>query len=65
MADNTAFYTKNGTMLGTAFRNIGNIPLYPCIGLRTPGEQVTVNFGQAAFVFDIDQYVKVRLPAFS
>ncbi|ORZ01158.1 concanavalin A-like lectin/glucanase domain-containing protein [Syncephalastrum racemosum] len=58
MADNSAFYTKNGTMLGTAFRNISNIPLYPCIGLRTPGEQVTVNFGQAPFVFDIDQYVK-------
>ncbi|ORX46066.1 SPRY-domain-containing protein [Hesseltinella vesiculosa] len=56
----TGFYTKNGTMIGVAFRNI---PLYqsyyPVVGLRTPGEAVTTNFGDEPFVFDINQLVKV------
>lgn len=33
--------------------------LYPCVGLRTVGEQITVNFGQKPFVFDIARYVQV------
>ncbi|KAF7723012.1 hypothetical protein EC973_002428 [Apophysomyces ossiformis] len=58
-ADKTAFYTKNGVHLGTAFHSINTTaPLFPCIGLRSPGELVTVNFGQDAFMFDIAQYVK-------
>eukprot|EP00834_Sanchytrium_tribonematis_P005272 NODE_308_length_10101_cov_0.990102.p3 type:complete len:414 gc:universal NODE_308_length_10101_cov_0.990102:2342-1101(-) len=61
--DNYAFYTKNGVHLGVAFKdlplpNLGkeNFPknLYPCVGLRTPGEKVTANFGQRPFKFDID-----------
>ncbi|KAI9489369.1 hypothetical protein BDB00DRAFT_843484 [Zychaea mexicana] len=59
MADKTAFYTKNGTYLGIAFRSLKtSMHLYPCVGLRTPGEHVTVNFGQDPFVFDIVHYVK-------
>lgn len=34
--------------------------LYPCVGLRTVGERVSVNFGQNPFVFDIVQYIKVN-----
>lgn len=34
-------------------------PIYPAIGLRTPGEQVTANFGHEPFIFDIAQYVRV------
>lgn len=57
MADGSAFYTKNGVYLGTAFRSIPmNTRLYPCIGLRTPGERVHVNFGKEPFVFDIIHY---------
>ncbi|KAG0171165.1 hypothetical protein DFQ29_008975 [Apophysomyces sp. BC1021] len=57
-ADNTAFYTKNGMFLGTAFNSIKtSTPLFPCVGLRTPREVVTVNFGQDAFAFDIVQYL--------
>lgn len=34
-------------------------PIYPAIGLRTPRERVTTNFGHEPFVFDIEQFVKV------
>jgi len=59
--DFTCFYTKNGTKLGIAFRDINRkdetgspVRLYPCVGLRTPNEEVEANFGQAPFVFDIE-----------
>ena len=29
-------------------------PLYPCVGLRTTGEEVEVNFGLKPFDFDIE-----------
>ncbi|KAJ9075325.1 hypothetical protein DSO57_1037212 [Entomophthora muscae] len=54
---NTAFYTKNGINLGVAFRDIKGA-LFPCIGLRTPGEVIEANFGQKPFVFDINHYMK-------
>jgi hypothetical protein len=64
----TAFYTKNGVELDTAFRDLtfdvpgktGKGDFYPSIGLRTPGEHIRVNFGQKPFVFDIEGYVLVR-----
>ncbi|KAI8391650.1 uncharacterized protein BYT42DRAFT_202909 [Radiomyces spectabilis] len=57
-AKKTAFYTKNGAFLGVAFENLDtSIDLYPCVGLRTPGEHVLVNFGDEPFAFDIIQYV--------
>lgn len=59
-ANQTAFFTKNGLFLGVAFKQVDlSEPIYPCVGLRTPGEKVSVNFGQERFVFDIVQYVKV------
>jgi hypothetical protein len=56
--DQTVFYTKDGNMVGTAFTDVRN-HLYPTVGLRTQGEVVEANFGQTAFLFDIDGYVKV------
>ncbi|CAM0138250.1 unnamed protein product [Umbelopsis sp. WA50703] len=56
--DMTAFYTKNGVHLSTAFTNIQGASLYPCVGFRTPGEQVEVNFGDKEFKFDIEHYIK-------
>ncbi|KAH0550885.1 hypothetical protein GP486_007751 [Trichoglossum hirsutum] len=47
------FFTKNGTMLGTAFRDIKG-KIFPAVGMKKPGEHVRVNFGQSPFVFDID-----------
>jgi len=63
--DHTCFYTKNGEKLGIAFRDLdrkeggdradkGPIKLYPCVGLRTPGEELESNFGQLPFMFDIE-----------
>jgi hypothetical protein len=68
---NTAFFTKNGHMLGkdlgwetwialtiagTAFRDLKhNVPYYPTVGMKKPGETVRVNFGQEPFAFDIDK----------
>ncbi|KAI9497796.1 hypothetical protein BDB00DRAFT_784331 [Zychaea mexicana] len=60
-AEGTAFYTKNGSFLGNAFEEgilTPDIDYYPCVGLRTPGEHVTVNFGSEPFMFDIIQYIK-------
>ncbi|KAI8378184.1 concanavalin A-like lectin/glucanase domain-containing protein [Choanephora cucurbitarum] len=58
-ADNSAFYTKNGKFLGYAFTQMDlKKDIYPAIGLRTPGEQVTANFGHEPFVFDIEQYIR-------
>jgi hypothetical protein len=43
----------------------GTAPLqyYPTVGLQTPGETVKVNFGQEAFKFDIESFVKVKTSA--
>ncbi|KAF9692087.1 hypothetical protein EKO04_010124 [Ascochyta lentis] len=55
---NTAFFTKNGHMLGTAFRDLKpNMPYYPTIGMKKPGETLRANFGHEPFAFDIDKMV--------
>jgi len=46
------------TRLGTAFRDLKpNMPYYPTVGMKKPGETVRVNFGQEPFAFDIDKMV--------
>jgi len=55
---NSVFYTKNGLRLGLAFQGILNEPLFPAVGLRTPGEIVEANFGQKPFVFDYPKFVE-------
>ncbi|KAI8059180.1 hypothetical protein BC940DRAFT_314215 [Gongronella butleri] len=58
-ANGTAFYTKNGLSLGVAFTDIDPAKhWYPCIGMRTVGECVDVNFGQNPFVYDIAHYIQ-------
>ncbi|KAF3122305.1 hypothetical protein TWF703_001451 [Orbilia oligospora] len=57
----TAFFTRNGQMLGTAFRDIPNDKkLFPAVGMKKPGEHIRVNFGQEEFSFDIDGYMKAE-----
>ncbi|BDA46674.1 Ran-binding protein 10 [Coccomyxa sp. Obi] len=48
------FFTKNGKNLGTAFRGLTQLPLYPTIGLHSPGECIVVNFGASPFAFKLD-----------
>ncbi|KAI9643906.1 hypothetical protein NHQ30_007257 [Ciborinia camelliae] len=56
----SAFFTKNGHHLGTAFRDInGKRDLFPSVGMKKPGEHIRVNFGQSPFVFDIDGMILV------
>ncbi|KAF2637381.1 Ran-binding protein-like protein [Massarina eburnea CBS 473.64] len=56
---NTAFFTKNGHFLGTAFRDLkANVPYYPTIGMKKPNETLRANFGQEPFAFDIDKMVQ-------
>ncbi|KAJ9579611.1 hypothetical protein L9F63_004690, partial [Diploptera punctata] len=57
LIDNTCFYTKNGHNLGIAFTDLPP-NLYPTVGLQTPGEIVDANFGQAPFVFDIEDMMR-------
>ncbi|KAI8337545.1 concanavalin A-like lectin/glucanase domain-containing protein [Chlamydoabsidia padenii] len=55
----SAFYTKNGLLIGTAFSSLDlTKQYYPVIGLRTPGEHVMTNFGDDDFVFDVELYMK-------
>lgn len=59
-ADASAFYTKNGRFIGTAFSSLNlSKQYYPVVGLRTPGEHVETNFGGKPFAFDAELYVKV------
>ncbi|GLI60772.1 hypothetical protein VaNZ11_003004 [Volvox africanus] len=45
-AERSISYFKNGAPLGVAFRDIQeSSPLYPCVGMRTKGEEVVANFG--------------------
>ena len=72
---NTAFFTKNGyllgefdkgrftepvlTVIGTAFRDLKpNMPYYPTVGMKKPGETIRANFGQEPFAFDIDKMIQ-------
>ncbi|KAL8699021.1 MAG: hypothetical protein Q9201_006244 [Fulgogasparrea decipioides] len=53
-----AFFTKNGVHQGTAFRDLKDILVYPSVGMKRPNAQVTVNFGQTPFVYDIDDMIR-------
>lgn len=53
----SAFYTKNGLYLGTAFKNIKDTEIYPFVGFKTPREKIEANFGSHPFKFDIQQYM--------
>ena len=45
---------------GTAFRDIKDVKVYPSVGMKRPHAQLSVNFGQKPFMFDIDRMVSVR-----
>ncbi|KAL8850574.1 MAG: hypothetical protein Q9221_004444 [Calogaya cf. arnoldii] len=59
----SAFFTKNGVHQGNAFRDLKDINVYPSVGTRRPHAQLTVNFGQSPFVFDIDDMIKSETEA--
>jgi len=58
LVENTCYYTKNGLNLGQAFENLPSVPLFPTVGLQTPGEEVEANFGMEPFIYDIEDDMK-------
>ena len=44
---------------GNAFRDLKDIKAYPSIGMKRPHAQLSVNFGQKPFIFDIDGMMSV------
>ncbi|KAJ0977266.1 hypothetical protein J5N97_012740 [Dioscorea zingiberensis] len=50
------FFTKNGKVVGTVSKEIKG-PLYPTIAVHSQNEEVTVNFGNQPFLFDIESFV--------
>lgn len=52
------FFTKNGSFLGVAFNNVRPDPNYcPVVGFRSHGAEVTVNFGQWEFQYDLGHWL--------
>ncbi|RGP81689.1 hypothetical protein FLONG3_176 [Fusarium longipes] len=56
--ENSAFFTRNGVKIGTAFNDVGRGKLYPTISLKKPGECIRTNFGQTPFVYNIDDMMR-------
>lgn len=42
-AEHTISYFKNGIDLGTAFTDVSEDKLYPCVGMQTHEEEVTLS----------------------
>ncbi|KAK2080452.1 hypothetical protein QBZ16_000305 [Prototheca wickerhamii] len=51
--ERTISFSKNGNLLGVAFRDVPEEMLYPTVGFRTPDEEVLANFGEVPFVADV------------
>ncbi|KAK6793408.1 hypothetical protein RDI58_006861 [Solanum bulbocastanum] len=54
-ASQELFFTKNGTVVGTVFKDVKG-PLFPTVAVHSQHEVVTVNFGKHSFVFDLKAY---------
>ncbi|EGN92672.1 hypothetical protein SERLA73DRAFT_116956 [Serpula lacrymans var. lacrymans S7.3] len=56
---NRAFYTKNGTLIGPVFENVGrDCDLYPAVGLCHSGESIRANFGHEPFKYAIEDHTR-------
>jgi len=52
--ERTISFYKNGLCLGVAFDQVAEERLYPCIGLRTNGEEVLSNLGGQPYLADFE-----------
>lgn len=55
------FFTKNGESLGEQFKGFKGDELFPALGINSPGANISVNFGQKPFIYNINSYVNVRI----
>lgn len=53
--------TKDTTKTGSAVQDVPRSKLYPSVSLKKPGEEISVNFGQEPFVYNIDDMMNVRI----
>jgi len=59
MVDEYIFFTKNGQHLGRAFGGPKlQTALYPTVGMRSAGGQLSANFGSKPFKYDIETYAR-------
>ncbi|EYU22806.1 hypothetical protein MIMGU_mgv1a005806mg [Erythranthe guttata] len=49
------FFTKNGVVIGSVYKDVKG-PVYPTVAVHSQNEEVSVNFGQDPFVFDLKAY---------
>ncbi|XP_057793607.1 ran-binding protein M homolog [Salvia miltiorrhiza] len=49
------FFTKNGVLVGPVYKDVKG-PVFPTVAVHSQNEEVTVNFGQDPFVFDLKAY---------
>ncbi|XP_057974667.1 ran-binding protein M homolog [Malania oleifera] len=49
------FFTKNGVVVGTTFKDVKG-PLFPTVAVHSQNEEVAVNFGKDPFVFDLKAF---------
>ncbi|KAL8172564.1 hypothetical protein V2J09_024368 [Rumex salicifolius] len=54
-ASQEIFFTKNGVVVGTVYKDVKGA-LFPTIAVHSQNEEVTVNFGKDPYVFDIKAY---------
>ncbi|KAF5732798.1 ran-binding protein 10-like [Tripterygium wilfordii] len=54
-ASQEIFFTKNGTIVGTVYKDIKG-PLFPTVAVHSQNEEIEVNFGQRPFAFDLKEY---------
>lgn len=51
--------TKDATKTGSAVQDVPRSKLYPSVSLKKHGEEISVNFGQEPFVYNIDDMMNV------
>ncbi|XP_010681236.2 ran-binding protein M homolog [Beta vulgaris subsp. vulgaris] len=60
-ASEGVFFTKNGHVVGTVYKDVKS-QLFPTIAVHSQNEEVTVNFGEEEFLFDLESHeVEERL----
>lgn len=52
-ASEGVFFTKNGHVVGTVYKDVKS-QLFPTIAVHSQNEEVTVNFGEEEFLFDLE-----------
>ena len=51
----SCFFTKNGTCIGLAFKNIDiERSWFPTVGMNSPKETIEANFGDKPFAYNIE-----------